>query len=248
MKKLIPLLIGCSLLAMPAAFAQGTAVGQPPTRPLHTGATPPEKSADVRFDLDFPGGTPAALVKAIEKSAGKPLNAIIPAGFANEQLPALRMKSVTIKDLFDALQQSSSTTVRLRDRHQIGGTQQFTTSYGFQTRGAPDYESIWYFSKNAPTEPVEPAEPRFCRFYNLAPYLETYKVEDITTAVQTGWKMLGETSPPVMNYHKDTKLLIVVGENAKLALIDTVLSELGKKSAATAGMPAAPLYRHAETK
>jgi hypothetical protein len=60
----------------------------------------------------------------------------------------------------------------------------------------------------------------------LGPYLETYKVEDITTAVQTGWKMLGDPSPPTLNFHKDTKLLIAVGELERLKLIDSVLAEL----------------------
>ncbi len=219
MKKLIPLVLGCSLLVVPAIFAQ-PAAALPPTPTGRPGAATPATRPEVRFDLDFSGGTPAGLVKAIEKSAGKPLNAIIPTEFANEQLPALRMKSVTVKDLFDAIQQSTRTTVR-----RLGGGNPDTTSYGFQTLGAPEYESIWYFYKNATTEPVQ---AKLCRFYNLSPYLETYTVEDITTAVQTGWKMLGETSPPVLNYHKDTKLLIVVGETAKLGLIDTVLSELGK--------------------
>lgn len=231
MKKLILFLIGCSLLSVPAALAQATAGGLQ-TFQINTGTTPTEKQ-DIKFDLDFPGGTPEKLVKAIEKSAGKPLNAIIPSEFANEQLPALRMKSVTVKDLFKALQQSTTKTVR----YQTGGgsTQQATASSGFQTQGTPDYESIWYFYKTAPNEQ---AESKVCRFYNLASYLETYKVEDITTAVQTGWKMLGETWPPVLNYHQDTRLLIVVGEPAKLSLIDTVLSELGKYQVGKTPKPA----------
>jgi hypothetical protein len=54
-------------------------------------------------------------------------------------------------------------------------------------------------------------------------------VDDITTAVETGWKMLGETSPPTISFHKDTKLLIAVGEPSKLELIDAVLKALGSQ-------------------
>ena len=52
-------------------------------------------------------------------------------------------------------------------------------------------------------------------------------MDDITTAIETGWKMLGDTSPPTISFHKDTKLLIAVGEPSKLETIDAVLQALG---------------------
>ena len=70
-------------------------------------------------------------------------------------------------------------------------------------------------------------DPTICRFYQLAPYLEAgYKVEDITTTIKTGWKMLGVTNPPQISYHKDTKVLIAVGEADKLKTIDDALKQL----------------------
>jgi len=51
-------------------------------------------------------------------------------------------------------------------------------------------------------------------------------VDDITTAIQTGWKMLGDEEAPTINFHKDTKLLIAVGEPNKLETIDAVLNAL----------------------
>jgi len=51
-------------------------------------------------------------------------------------------------------------------------------------------------------------------------------VDDITTAIQTGWKMAGITSPPELNYHKETKLLIAFGEPDQLKTIDNVLQSL----------------------
>jgi hypothetical protein len=65
-----------------------------------------------------------------------------------------------------------------------------------------------------------------CRFYSLAPYLDDLKVEDITTAIETGWKMLGETSTPDLKFHKDTQLLIAVGPVDKLMLIEDMLERL----------------------
>ena len=76
------------------------------------------------------------------------------------------------------------------------------------------------------------------RFFQLGPYLENYKVEDITTAIETGWKMLGGGPAPAMSFHKDTTLLIARGEPEKLMLIDSVLQELRWKQLVAAKTPA----------
>ena len=51
-------------------------------------------------------------------------------------------------------------------------------------------------------------------------------VDDITTAIQTGWKMMGDKETPSISFHKDTQLLIAVGEPGKLETIDAVLEAL----------------------
>ena len=108
-----------------------------------------------------------------------------------------------------------------------------TTSYGFRTKGQATPESIWFFYVDAPvppppspTPPPPPEPQKICRFYQLAPYLGELKVEDITTALETAWKMLGEKSTPDLKFHKDTQLLIAVGPPEKLALIESVLAQL----------------------
>ena len=222
------------LLASP--FTTPLATGQQPATlqnlPAHTLAQQNANSQEqtlVKFDMDFPGGTPRRLVEAIEKASGRSLNAIIPDEHADLKLPPLKMKSVTVPELFNALFDSS-----MRQVHQVVGgnmmTTTYNTSYGFRTGGRPTDNSIWNFYYE---KPMSIEQPKACRFYQLAPYLENYKVDDITTAIQTGWKMLGETNPPTISFHKDTKLLIAVGEEAKLRLIDSVLSQLsGGKPAA----------------
>ena len=83
---------------------------------------------------------------------------------------------------------------------------------------------------------------KVCRFYSLASYLERHlTVDDITTAIETGWKMLGENPLPKISFHKDTKLLIAVGEPAKLETIDAVLRALeSSKGTASVAEPAVP--------
>jgi hypothetical protein len=51
-------------------------------------------------------------------------------------------------------------------------------------------------------------------------------VDDITTAIQTGWKMMGDKETPEISFHKETKLLIAVGEPDQLGVIDDVLKAL----------------------
>jgi hypothetical protein len=191
------------------------------------------RPALTRFDLDFPGGTPADLRQAIERASGKPLNLVIPIDAANTPLPPLKMRSVTVSDLFNALRMASQATSRSETRvytkrqKSISGEYQGPAfyiadyiRYDFQTVDhQPTDESVWYFSSGINEKPTA------CRFWQLAPYLETYTVDDITTAIQTGYKMLGDTAPTI-NFHKETKLLIAVGAEGKLALIDAVLQQL----------------------
>jgi len=174
-----------------------------------------ETAAFEKFDLDFPGGSPRDLVSAIEKATGKPLNALVPKEDETIELPYMKFKAVTVPDLFDALRLASQKTVYVN-----GG--QFTSTYDFHTQGHGE-DAIWYFRYERP-----PPQQQFCRFYQLAQDLENYSIQDITTAIQTGWKLLGVANPPQLKFHPETKLLIGVGQMEKLAMIDSVLQELRK--------------------
>lgn len=253
-----------------------------PARPLPAPGNPGQTGQSVkpeltRFDLDFLGGTPADLVKAIEHAEGRPLNAIIPEDCAKVPIPPLKMSGVTVPELFEALMRASMKSVNYVTGTYFGGIngqassqyQTMSTSYGFRTEGTMTDNSVWYFFHNAP--PAPPAEPsslkphhNICRFFQLAPFLENYKIDDITTAIETGWSMLDEqqakSSPGFggsgytvensqkLTFHKDTKLLIAVGEPEKVDMIDAVLIQLVKnkthdgKSLAPAksGEPAKP--------
>jgi hypothetical protein len=198
--------------------------GQPSPKP----AT--DAPALTKFNLDFSGGTPTQLIKAIEKAMGKPLNAIIPTEDADVQLPPLKMNDVDVAQLFKALEAASIKQVAV-----VSGTyysqnssySTFVTSYGFKTEGKLSDNSVWYFHADKPSLPPMVSTQKICRFYSLAPYLSCgFTVDDITTAIQTGWKMSGDASLPQLNYHKETKLLIAFGEPGKLDVIDTVLKAL----------------------
>ncbi len=210
MKKFACTIVCLSALALPPVFGQITNL--------------------TTFNLDFPGGTPAELVTAIEKAIDKPLNAIIPTADTDIQLPPLKMNDVTTPKLFDALGAASRQTVAVKTG--LGGGfssySQTETGYGFRTSDNPSTDtSIWYFFADKPIMPPVISTAAICKFYQLQPYLNHgFTVDDITTAIQTGWKMAGIASPPELNYHKETNLLIAFGKPDDLATIQNVLDTL----------------------
>jgi hypothetical protein len=192
------------------------------------------------FDLNFPGGPPSELVNQIQKATGKPLNVIIPSEYAQEDLPPLKMSHVNVVQLFQALQSASVkdepyVTSRFPGNGGGGGGgiasySRLSTSYGFKTDASPvTDDSIWYFygRDKVGKTPAEPPPVKIVRFFQLSPYLDRgFTVDDITTAIQTGWKMEGPETPPQISYHKETKMLIAYGEAEKLNTISEVLQTL----------------------
>jgi len=240
-KSLLGLLLPL-LVALPSlAWAQEKTIPKLPVSTPPANANP-VFSADnfARFDLDFPGGTPGDLVKMIANASGQPLNVIIRTESADAVMPPIRVREVIVPQLFTALSQASRKEIARISGYtsSMGGSpipnySVYTTSYGFFTQGDPTPNAVWYFRRDGPPEIPVPEPPRvnrsrICRFFQLGPYLETYKVEDITTAVETAWKMMGKTNEdsPEIKFHKDTKLLIVVGPEEKVSMIDAVLHSL----------------------
>jgi hypothetical protein len=236
MKKYLLLLVIGSILSSNLASAQpanGSSVMSPPDGYILVKVT----NSLTIFDLDFPGGTPKDLMKAVEKATGKPLNAIVPDDCVDLKIPAISVKNVTAAQLFEVLIQASKSNERFtvldpRDRS-IGGNGSDVyvddTSYGFSTVGVPSENSIWYFhwNRGRELEPWQVLSSTVCKFYQMEPYLEAgYKIEDMTTAVATAWKMLGVTNAPTISYHKDTKILIVVGKQEQVDLVGEVLKQL----------------------
>jgi hypothetical protein len=251
-------LLLATLLVMPRAMAQ------PPQSPpailggtLRAYSSAPEPAL-TKFSLDFPGGSPKQLVATIEKAMAKPLNAIIPPEHADVKLPPLKMNNVDVPQLFQALELTSRKTesyvtsvgASIPGRRQVPSYSQMVTGYGFRTQGQLSDESIWYFYVEKPTvAPLQVSAPeKICRYFSLAPYLDRgQSVDDITTAIQTGWKMLGEDNTPKISFHKETRLLIAVGDPERLETIDAVLNALRSAPAPlppaidpSTGLPLAP--------
>jgi hypothetical protein len=184
-----------------------------------TSSESPGKSGLTKFDLDFPGGTPQELVSAMQKAMGRPLNVVIPTPYAEVRMPPLIMKHVDAAQLFRALTSSSPTTVTVPNSYS------YRMSYAFRTDGSLSDDSVWYFTADLAGMAGEPQ--RSVRFFNLTPYLDQgLTVDDITTAIQTGWKMAGDSTGCELSYHKETKLLIVVGNSRQFETVNNALQAL----------------------
>jgi hypothetical protein len=244
MKKSIYLAASLLALNLMPVFGQPNGIATPPPsagnyqerlQAIINRASPPQNQSPelTKFNLDFPGGTPKELVAAIEKATGKPLNAMIPTEDADLQMPPLKMNDVDVAQLLKALEFASIKQVKVVTGSYFNGSgnqesySTYTSSYGFKTDGQPSDSSVWYFHADTPPLPPVVLPQKVCQFYSLSPYLDRgFTVDDITTAIQTGWKMAGVTPTPELNYHKETKLLIAFGEPTKLKTIDDVLRTL----------------------
>jgi hypothetical protein len=178
----------------------------------YIGQTPPKLTT---FDLAFPGGTPKELVVAIQEAMGQPVNVIIPEEYDSIQIPRFEVHHVTLPQLLVAVSQAGRETSDYR--------------YGFITMDEPHSDtSIWTLAVSFRNP--RPAPDRFRQFYQLAPYLEVFRIEDITTAIETAWSMKTiDPGRPMMRFHKDTQLLIAMGTEEELGLIEQVLSQLKER-------------------
>lgn len=177
MKTIYCTIICLTTLTLTSALAQSSA-GTPPQRSTirggggrggFGGSSSPDvgevidDSALTKFNLDFPGGTPKELVAAIEKAMSRPLNAIVPNEFADTTLPALKMNSVNVSQLFRALDAASRKEEAFDTyRGGRGGGGAFTiqsTACGFRSEGKLSDDSIWHFCVDKPGLPWPPSHP-----------------------------------------------------------------------------------------
>jgi hypothetical protein len=228
LKYFIALTVGMMLFAETRA--------QPPNFAPAPGAASNQVNLDLpRFDLDFPGGNPESLILEInERLRGSPVNVIIPSEYNDVQIPPMKLKNVTVQQVFDALGRASQRMVPNPTMSPYAqGSQAFTSYYTFQANPPIQTNSVWYFVYLRPPQ----SEPqKICRFYQLASYLQQgLNINDITTAIKAGYKMLDEPAPE-LNFHNETQILIACGSPSKMRMIDEVLSALPRaKEPANAG-------------
>jgi hypothetical protein len=156
-----------------------------------------------------------------------PLNVIVPDEMRDDFVPQFELYNVNYADVFQALSS-------LRTPNQKKSIWRGTGN------GKGPNELVWVLTSENPPDGSPPPN-QSSRVFQLQSYLSKYKIEDITTAIQTTWDMLGKAKGAELKYHKDTALLIAVGGPEQLAVISQVLQALGEGmsiSAVTAKKPA----------
>jgi hypothetical protein len=220
MKHLLILIAAAgALFATANTFAQQPEVtpgAAPSASPPAKATNAPQRPEWMRMNIDFAGGSPAELLAAIKKVSNQTPNVLIHPDAATVTIPAFKLRDVSSAQIFIALNALSEPP--------------FTNGY-WKAAPLPDGE-IWtltrphaYGPKIDPTTGF-PVASKNCKILNLTLVLGDYSVDDVTTAMKGAWELLNSGETPVVKFHKDTKLLMIVGDDRQLNVANEVLREL----------------------
>jgi hypothetical protein len=161
------------------------------------------------FDIDFPGGTLAELLTVIEGKLGAKPNVIASKEALEVVLTAFSLRKVRTTDVLNALEKLAAFN---RPRIEMSTSGRITIVL---------------------VKPVAIRKPRkaptWTRVYDLRDLLlglNPYKIADIVTAVETAWGMDPEPHGARLKFHEETRLLIAMGTELELEIIDQVLREM----------------------
>ena len=73
---------------------------------------------------------------------------------------------------------------------------------------------------------ARPRDTRKTQAFYVGHLLKKFKIDDITTAVQTTWQLGGKDARTELKYHQDTQLLIALGSPEQLGTAADVLAQL----------------------
>jgi hypothetical protein len=242
MKVSLLLLLGTSVAAL--AQAPTPVLPSQPIRPPGQSAPVAPAGDLTRFDLDFRGGTPAELVEALDKALGKEINVIVVDSASKVRLPPVRVRNATVNDVFTAIATASQREVAVPSG---GNTIQYKlVQCRFTPTGATiTDDTVWSFVSNETDlheQSLRLSQPkRELAHFQLRDYLsDSVNVEDITTAIRTGWEMIAVKNPPDLKFHKETGILIAAGDPKLLEQIPLVLQQLARDPSAGSSVPAPP--------
>jgi hypothetical protein len=245
MKRTIRTLIATTILAGGiGAHGQEKPAAQPQVNPRNfPGQVATKVEAGPRIHLEFPGGTPRELLQHIEMGTHAKANVIIHPECKNVVVPPIELHEVTVGQIFMALNAVAEPEYKdgiwrrvpeaeteiwtlVRPAPQASSAGQMLT----QMQNAGSFQERVNRLVNAP-------RGKTCKVFNLSRALEAYSIDDVTTTIQAGWELLAKDTNRDMKFHKETKLLIVLGDDADINFVADVIRELsenapGKKKSA----------------
>jgi hypothetical protein len=160
------------------------------------------------FDLAFHGGPPGKLVEAIEKASGQKLNVLLSPNLSTSAIPRMELRSVSVATVFSSLNR-----VLVQDEN----VQWFPV------------DNVWILQSGS--------QRRSSQVFYVGHLLNKFKVEDITTAIQTTWQLAGKDPKAELKYHQDTQLFIALANKSQLETVTEVLRELQRALAPVGQAP-----------
>ena len=166
----------------------------------HAADAEPKVAGSGLFDLSFAGGPPQKLVSEMERAGGLKLNVLIPPELADARMPPMELRSVSVVDVLDSLNRLSRDSIQ------------------WIPTGVSAGGKVWVLARAPDTRKTQ-------AFY-VGHLLKKFKIDDITTAVQTSWQLGGKDAKSELKYHQDTQLLIALGNTEQLSTAAEVLAQL----------------------
>lgn len=218
-------------------------------RPGHPPSQPPEDRGP-QLDFSFHDLPLVEVIHQIQteyqKTSGKHMNVMIPENLrevAATNRIDVELKQITVPEVLDLLGMASRRQYRTESYRnssgQMVGAGSYGTSYSFKRVSSNEGTLTFLFVGEYPPLPIATAEktvipeestpPRMVHFFSLEPFLDRFTVEDIITAVKTGWDLDGKKDRPTLKYHDETKLLVASGDSGQVEMIQLVLSNLGRQ-------------------
>lgn len=153
------------------------------------------------------------------------INFIVPDN-ARDSIVNLTLRNVALQEILDAMEMASEGNLRSLKRGNM----------------------VSFSARQSPSGSRENAAQ--CRVFRLAPYLEgksesaaDLAVKSLYEALAVAWEMLKRhernVEPPELTIHRETKLLIAVGRERELAVLEQVVREL-QGSVVTSKIPVNP--------
>ena len=165
------------------------------------------------FNVDFPGGSFAQLVKAVSGPSGFAFNVIGEKADLATELPAFSVRNADSESLANALNQ-------LLQSRGLGISKAPGPALADE-RGQINVP-VYVVTRRASFEPT------MFDSFQLGPYLEKQSIDDIVMAIRTLWELNPANRPEALQlkFHPPTKLLLVSGTPSAIMATGKVISTL----------------------
>lgn len=168
------------------------------------------EAAGRTVNIDFPGGTAAAMLTAIEKAGGG-LNILAEADDLRIEMPRFTLRNADPSSFATAVDNL------LRPR-----------GYSLQGGGRSGAQQVPVFVLRKLNQNERYNNESQFQPFNLGPYLEYATVDDIVGAIRTAWE-LDPVRPPTalrVKFHPPTGILLVSGPSQGIQMVGMLLQQL----------------------